>query len=89
MVMVVAGRMSRRGVIIQIMMIVESVVIPVMAEIQGDIAEQHMMMFMMAHDKMLDISDSTGDSRLGEDQRQRDAKHRARLLPKAKSRAHG
>ncbi|HEX4636088.1 MAG TPA: hypothetical protein VH189_07880 [Rhizomicrobium sp.] len=51
-----------------------------MIEIQDDVSEQHMLMMVMAPHQMLDTRHSAGHGRLHENQHQRDANQRARLL---------
>lgn len=57
-----------------------SIAAMMMPEIQGQVAEQHMVVRVMADKQMFDLVHRTGDRGLGEDKRQGDAKHRSGFL---------
>jgi len=77
--MVMAASMTRRGVVGIGLMIVMPVLdvmiaIRVMVEIQGQVAEQHVM--MLTAKQVLDSANGTGNGRLRKHSHQGDAKHR-------------
>jgi hypothetical protein len=80
MMVMVGRRMIRHVVSIDlVIVIISGFVMIVVTEIESDVCEQHVLMFAMAHDQMLNCTNGAGHCRLSENEHEGDAQHRSSL----------